>query len=431
MPSIIPGSLSPFARAPQIQNANYRIPLHHTVGLKSRGFGDGTCGRTNTGWYFDPADGLLKPAAANEERIEAKGLLVERAATNSLTRNRELDVWSESNTGTRTQNSIGVDGVANKAWTLDDTDAANAYYIYKGTLTPQDNTSYCVSCFVKKKQVQTSNYPALQCNISGSNPFNIVMVCDPITGNRTFDSGQETAPAHGTDEYGDWWRFWFRLDNTTNNTACTVYIRPAYNDDFSQTASAQTLGSIVVDYPQFEEGSVPTSVIPTVASAVTRNTDIANYTWPIPAAISAMLADEGTVICLVTPGIGNSDIVTNNQGILTAYLGTNGLFAFGTGNGGSIYGSDATTYPKAPATWIRGQTIILAIRWGYDDSGIKYELGSNLGSGWSWGTQEAFDGAFTDTGTLYIAAANIQFPFHIKNIYFHGLLTQAQVEAMY
>ena len=41
-----------------------------------------------------------------------------------------------------------------------------------------------------------------------------------------------------------------------------------------------------------------------------------------------------------------------------------------------------------------------------------------------------FDGAYTDSGTIGLGIDSV-IPFHIKNIYFYPLLTQAQVEAMF
>ena len=432
MPSIIPGSLSPFARAPQIQNANYRIPLHHTVGLKSRGFGDGTCGRTNTGWYFDPADGLLKSAAANEERIEAKGLLVEGASTNECLYNRDLSngEWSKEGPPTITQNQVGIDGVSNKAWTVEDDDNVNRERVYQNNPCPDDSNPWCFSLFIKKTTGTVTSYPCIEFGFSGGSPTSIGgIVINTRTGVLVDEVGYP-ADNKGIESHGDWWRVWAVIaNNSSGNTGAFMYLWPSFNSDGTGTEDETAIGSCVIDFVQFEENQLyPTSPILTTASPVTRNTDAGQYTWPLPDAIDTMLADEGTVVCLWTPGFDSAAVTSGNHDIINVNdLSANSIFLLDSND--RLYTYDGTLYHSRVLSWARGTTYIVAIRWGYDDSGIKFDVGYSDGSGWTWSVGGAFDGSYL-VGTA-LSLGNTEFPFHIKNIYFHGLLTQAQVEAMY
>lgn len=65
------------------------------------------------------ASGLVVTKTDNQPRIEAAGLLMERAATNLVLHNRDLTnaAWTKSNT-TAAKTATGVDGVANSCSTL-------------------------------------------------------------------------------------------------------------------------------------------------------------------------------------------------------------------------------------------------------------------------------------------------------------------------
>jgi len=218
----------------------------------------------------------------------------------------------------------------------------------------------------------------------------------------------------------------------SGNTTASVVIFPAYTSTWAAVQEVASVGSVIVDNPQFEVAkSFPTSPIITEGTSVTRTTDAGLYTWPIPTVVSTLLAATGTMLCLWTPQYGLSQFITgSDRGIISVSNSTTSLLLQLSASG-NLSSYDGSTSTNADAfTYAKNKTYIVAVRWGYTDSGAKYQVGVCVDGTWTWGTQAAFDGAFTDAGTLYLGHTNTC-PFHIKNIYFYPLLTQAQVEAMF
>jgi len=140
-------------------------------------------------------------------------------------------------------------------------------------------------------------------------------------------------------------------------------------------------------------------------------------------------ATEGTLVFLLTPGFSESIVATNGTSFVSSANSNSSLSSIDLN--GTLYTYDHSTYCYGTNfSFVRGQVIPVVVRWGYDDSGTKYEVGYKDSTGsWDWGTQQSFDGSFNDDGTLCIGRS-VYYPFHIQNIHFYDLLTQAEVEAM-
>jgi len=428
------GSLSPFGRVPTSQNALYRIPLHYTEGLKSKGFGKGTCGRSSTGWFFNPEDGYLDSAATTVARIEAKGLLVEPASTNLCLRSRELSTspWVNSTTLTMGKSEVGIDGEENSAWLLTDPDTDVCHNMYQVITIDDDSLTNVVSIYVKKSKAPVNHVFGMQLSLINGDAINAIGQINLYTG------AVGCEPSYPPDYYssesvGDWWRFSVGVTNdSSGNTGAVIYLYPCHTTALNLAGSVAPVGSTIVDNVQLEAGKISaTSPIITEAAAVTRNTDD-SYSWPIPTVVSTLLATTGTMLCLWTPGYNYSDFVSGSShtGIVSA-INNSSSFLWAAYTTGLLYSFDGSATATGPSlSYLAGNTYIVAVRWGYIDSGAKFQVGILINGTWSWGTGASFDGAFSDTGTLYIGQT-IENPFHIKNIYFYPLLTQAQIEEMF
>jgi hypothetical protein len=210
--------------------------------------------------YTDSADGVL---------------LLENSATNSLVQSNQFDTTWTSTNATVTSGQIGVGGSVD-AWELEKT-ATNGYIRHIGVSVVDGS----ISIYAKKG---SSNWFRL-----GSSSGNIEVYFDlnnGIIGNK----GNLVDNANITD-MGDGW---YRCSYSYTGTATGVYLYPAdSNGDTSGTS-----GSVYIQYAQLEQGSYPTSYIPTSGSSVTRQADTAS-------------------------GSGNSEVFNDSQGVLFANMSFN------------------------------------------------------------------------------------------------------------
>jgi len=212
-----------------------------------------------------------------------KGIHREGQRTNSLLYCRDLSnaVWSNTNTPVITQNQVGIDGVANTAWTIED-DGATIEYIYQTLTIPDDSNTHTLSVFIKKDNDET-RFPEIQCVLKGgTTPVYHIVQVNTKTGayyNRINTNSDLTE----IEDWGDWWRVKVNAtNNSSGNTSLQVSIYPAVTTTWGTTESAAT-GSIVIDWPQVElNSSFPSSPIYTEGTAVTRSSDILTYPDQIP-----------------------------------------------------------------------------------------------------------------------------------------------------
>jgi len=263
--------------------------------------------RSTTGTYLG-SDGLLKSAAINEARIEydasgnCLGLLVEEARTNVLTRSNEFLTapWNGS-AGNVVSNIPSIDG--GQCFKLSSNGGAADYWIQSG-----------VASNGQRKSIWART-------VSGTGTAHIL--------------GHNSVPATLVTLTEEWQRF--SLNVGVGEAGGTNF----YAVDFR---GSNTLSEILVFGAQLEQGTFPTSYIPTSGSAVTRAADVASL------AVSEFgyNQDQGTVFinCLITEqpssnlrvidGDSNNKrwMYVNNPGDnfgLKYYDGTNNVTLVGSG----------------------------------------------------------------------------------------------------
>jgi hypothetical protein len=215
-----------------------------------------------------------------------EGVLHEsEARTNLLLRSEEFDnaSWSKA---------AGVTVTANTDVAPDGTTTAGGNQVTQG-VTCLQNTVYTESIFIKKT-VGATYQPGMYLLFSGGTLVVYAVRLDTDAGVATAVSAAGyTAPSSfSVADAGSYWRLSIS-GNSNNNTTADLRLYPNLN-----AGGGVGPGSKVVWGAQLEEGSTPSSYIPTLGSTVTRAADVltipaANLPWPTPNVIGPELVDDG------------------------------------------------------------------------------------------------------------------------------------------
>jgi hypothetical protein len=229
--------------------------------------------RASTGTFLG-SNGLLQTAAINTPRIEydangvAKGLLIEEARTNLVTYSEAFDngIWSKPS---------GVSVAANTDVAPDGTTAADtvtsAGNQIEQTVSCSTSTTYTNSLYFKKTAGATYT-PGMYLLFAGGTLIIYAVRLDTDTGIATAVSagGFTTPAAFSVSDEGDYWRLSI-TGSSGNNTAVSLRLYSNLN-----AGGASGAGSQVIWGAQVEQGSFPTSYIPTSGATATRSADIAS-----------------------------------------------------------------------------------------------------------------------------------------------------------
>ena len=218
--------------------------------------------RGSTATYTDES-GIIRTAAANEARFDhdsdgnSLGLLVEESRNNLVRYSEDFASWLIPSTATENTTTSPSGGTA--------VGVNNASHT---TMTAADPSALTFSCYAK---AGSSNYVSMRTvnwgtlvrvwyNLSDGS----VGSTTPVTSNITNIQSQEIGDG--------WYRISFTLDSTGDSTG-----------GFQITATDADLNTNAVGYvyawgAQLEQGSFPTSYIPTSGSTVTRSADVASIT---------------------------------------------------------------------------------------------------------------------------------------------------------
>jgi hypothetical protein len=247
--------------------------------------------RTSSGTYLGD-NGLIKIAAANSPRfdhsynpttgeIESLGLLVEEARTNLLLRSEDFSAtWvKSSDTVLTTDIDISPDG-QNTADKLS-AGTSNFPQIAQQVTPPSFTSVHTFSVFVK-----SAGIPAVQLRVrNASAPTNYFRALFDLTTGQVsiqFTSfGNGVFISYDSKYFGNgWWRF--SITGTADTTGTILQPLVILQKDLLGTVADSTNSSptdgVLLWGAQLEEGSFPTSYIPTTASTVTRSADSATMT---------------------------------------------------------------------------------------------------------------------------------------------------------
>ncbi len=225
-------------------------------------------------------DGLIEVVGSGVPRIDYKddskgALLLEPQRTNLSLYSQQFNLWGEDYV--TVDQAISPDGNL----TADELTKVSAFSAQGITQTGTSGVNYVFSLFVKPK---TTNRIALR-QASGSNDVR-----------RYFDLSDESSGSSGGNQYGfvsegieKYPNGWYRVHTvcTSNGTAISknLYAGMAGNTTYD--------GEVYIWGSQLEEGSYPTSYIPTHGSPVTRFSDVCE-------------------------GAGNEQVFNDSEGVLYA-----------------------------------------------------------------------------------------------------------------
>jgi len=195
-----------------------------------------------------------------------RGLLLEsEARTNLLTYSEDFTdaSWSKLNTATLAIDATGPDGQTSAVTFVDSgATGTGAVRIFKN-VTVSTSTTYTYSLFAKADQLSKV---LLYVN-SFTTPANNGYIFDLTDGTYTAYSGTpDMTPL--VEDYGNGW---YRCSVTfTTDAADTSGQLSAYVVDVTETVALDGTSSILIYGAQFEEGSTPSSYIPTNGATSTR-----------------------------------------------------------------------------------------------------------------------------------------------------------------
>jgi hypothetical protein len=314
-----------------------------------------TFSRASSATYVD-SSGVLQTASSGVARTAHhkwngsawvnKGLLLEsKARTNLITYSEDFTdaSWADSNTATLAVDATGPDGETS-AVTLVDSGAGGTgqVRVFQG-FTVSASTGYTHSVFAKADQL---DYIALR--TLGFSSGNGISVFNLSAG--TISEKDVSHDAATIENYGNGWyrcSVTFTTDSVDTTGSIAIHVLEDESASISDTNLDGT-SSILIYGAQFEEGSTPSSYIPTSGATVTRAAEtlsIAGAKMPsYTTAVSIAMAGEvsfgidnttQTVICLDWEKAFNQRV---NFGVRTDGA-NNGAFNFvldARGAGGNI-----------------------------------------------------------------------------------------------
>jgi hypothetical protein len=211
----------------------------------------------------------------NLPRIDYAGgtasLLLEPSRTNLIGYSEYLSGLSLFNSPTITQNyAVSPEGVQN-AVRIQDTDGTN-FKTIQTQFSISAGSTYTISVYVKKATSPITTYGAFYFDFDGGTRKISDLIFDEYNGTLVNALGNNiTSVIHPVIDEGDYWRFSATATDTGSNTLLRATLRAG------ASANGTSLSLVTKDYTaygfQCEQGSYPTSYIPTYGTSVTRSFD--------------------------------------------------------------------------------------------------------------------------------------------------------------
>jgi hypothetical protein len=235
-----------------------------------------------SGGSYTGADGLIKYAGVNEARFdhnpttgESLGLLVEESRTNLSLRSEEFNdaYWLKLRSSIVANIIVAPDGTMTGDKLVEDT-ATNSHFAAR-TETTTNTIPITWSVFVKAGERSFLNFVVRESTTFARSAFVIFNLVLGTVGTITTTGGASSASATITPVGNDWYRCSLTciLGGTDTNSQVLWQLYTTTNVYVGDGTSG-----IYIWGAQFEQGSFPTSYIPTEGSTRTRAADSASIT---------------------------------------------------------------------------------------------------------------------------------------------------------
>ena len=242
-------------------------------------------------------DGLIETVGSGQPRIDFKddskgALLLEPTRTNLITYSEDFSQYSNSSINIVSNIATSPDGTVN-ATSLTNTVTGQSHI--RTSFVAASTGNYTGTSYIKKQDFDFI-YVEL------GNAFCWFNISNGTLGNSgNFGSGW-TFISHSIESVGN---DWYRFSITANNTITGTYnFRPYQPTSANANYTSGSLGSSFIWGTQLEQGSYPTSYIPTSGSVVTRladscsnggNEQVINSTEGVLYFEGSLLNDDGTI----------------------------------------------------------------------------------------------------------------------------------------
>jgi hypothetical protein len=269
------------------------------------GSGDLTFTRASTATRVNES-GLIESVATGVPRIDFTGagcakLLLEPQISNTLLNSEDLNSWLKLDTSVTVNTTTSPDGTTN-ADTVTATGAGSLSHLIYQNLAFTSGTAYSYSVFAK---ANTSNF--IQIVFAGN------LIANSYA-NFDLSSGTITASAFVTAKIENYGNGWYRCSISGTSAASSTNSQIIYLINSPTASRAQSFvqsgESVYLWGGSFENGSFPTSYIPTTSTAVTRVVESASVTTPV-----------GVTQITETFGDGSTNVITTIPATYTASLG--------------------------------------------------------------------------------------------------------------
>ena len=225
-----------------------------------------TFSRASSGTFVG-ADGLIKTTPSDAPRFdhnpltgESLGLLLEKANTNKNTYSL-FDDWSVTNISKKSTNNLAPDGTNTALMIGDSTGSATSSYLKKA-INAVGSGKHVFTFYAKGTTTNQSAFVDYY-DAGANRARGGINLGDGSTTSNLLEFGDATITS--TNAGNGWWR-------------CQLTLTPVGTSVYQWRVGNNDSGDILIWGAQLEQGSFPTSYIPTSGSTVTRATDTAEIT---------------------------------------------------------------------------------------------------------------------------------------------------------
>ena len=203
---------------------------------------------------------------------ESKGLLVEEARTNLFTYSSEFDnaEWNTVRTSVDANVIVAPDGTLSADKLVEDTTASNSHYLLEFITKDSSVRNYTASVYLKAAERTKAFVYFRDSSFVGARTGVIDLSAGTI-GDADISTGGTVLGNTIEDAGNGWYRVSLSMTSTTNTSQrLEIY---AADDSGNITYTGDGYSGVFLWGAQMEEGSFPTSYIPTSGSTVTRAVD--------------------------------------------------------------------------------------------------------------------------------------------------------------